>query len=242
MNSYIDIWVVLNEFVCVFFWVISSKMYLHACLVNRQMFLQVGSVTQQPSHCQSIHPFQGAPWPSMNTNRSELKEISKRKSLVCEGPSALHCPVDSLHVSGTPEMKRHGNEHTYLWQNIMFIKVTLKKSIGSIHDKVFFEIIEILHSQAVVLTRSLRLKHCWVNNCRRNKQQNIFNIYRLKHWLQLLTSSVVSSPAGLEQSTTFILTHRQDYRPRTCYEHHIKKLYSNKISHLFSGRMRLALF
>lgn len=47
--------------------------------LSRQMFLQVGTLTQQPSHSLLTHTTQGAPRPSLHTNQFENEEFSKRE-------------------------------------------------------------------------------------------------------------------------------------------------------------------
>lgn len=82
--------------------------------LNRQMFLQVGTLTQQPPH--SAHTLtQGAPRPSLHTNQFENKEISKREN----GVWRSLCPSDSaggLHYACQTLYTR--DEPTQIWQNV----------------------------------------------------------------------------------------------------------------------------
>ncbi|KAJ4944891.1 hypothetical protein JOQ06_013430, partial [Pogonophryne albipinna] len=80
--------------------------------LNRQMFLQVGSLTQQPPH--SAHTLtQGAPRPSLHTNQFENKEISKRERLGCEGPSVLQTLLAAFIMPVTFEQHKENLSHMF---------------------------------------------------------------------------------------------------------------------------------
>lgn len=78
-------------FVCSYVHLFTSVISVSARVsLSRQMFLQVGTVTQQPSHSLPTQPTQGAPRPSLHTNQFENEEFSERERSGREGPDALH--------------------------------------------------------------------------------------------------------------------------------------------------------
>lgn len=107
------------------------------------MFLQVGTLTQQPSHSQPTQPTEGAPLPSLHTNQSENKEVFKTERSRRESPCALRSLtlLASFHVR---KPKQTAEMSHLICENTMFMKV-----IQILELNCFFFLIGSIINQAI---------------------------------------------------------------------------------------------
>lgn len=116
--------------VCLYVYILLRQSLGSKCIcicdsVNRQMFLQVGTLTQQPSHSQPTHPPK-VPLVHLCTQISlRTRRSPKEKDWGVKVPLSFRLPLAANFIIPvrpfTTKINISRNESTDLWQNIIYI-------------------------------------------------------------------------------------------------------------------------